>query len=238
MTTITKTQASHLLQRERAIAMVKESFEKGLKASLALSRVSSPVAVLSGTGINDDLNGIERPVSFPIKALGEQKAEVVHSLAKWKRLRLAQLQIPEGEGIITDMRALRPDEDYSRIHSINVDQFDWEKHISHDTRSLETLKKTVVKIYDQLKRTELEVEAEFPEIRAILPEKITFINSEESLKEYTYLSPKDRGNEACKKYEHFFYLVLEETNRREKNTVVGRLLTMEGEEKRDAGIKE
>lgn len=206
MTTITKTQTSHLLQREKAIAMVKESFEKGLKASLALSKVSSPVAVLSGTGINDDLNGIERPVSFPIKALGEQKAEVVHSLAKWKRLRLAQLQIPEGEGIITDMRALRPDEDYSSIHSIYVDQFDWEKHISHEARSLETLKKTVLKIYDQLKRTELEVEAEFPEIRAILPEKITFIHSEDLLKEYPDLSPKEREHEACKKYGAVFLI--------------------------------
>ena len=111
-----------LLETEQAIAFVKERFERDLCAKLNLVRVSSPIAVLEGTGINDDLNGTERPVSFPVKALGENRAQVVHSLAKWKRIRLMQMGMKPGGGIITDMRALRPDEDYTNLHSVYVDQ--------------------------------------------------------------------------------------------------------------------
>ena len=118
-----------LLKREQSITFVKDTFSTYLKQALNLIPISSPLIVLDGTGINDDLNGIERPVSFPIKSLNEQRAVVVHSLAKWKRVRLKELEIEPGEGIITDMRALRPDEDYSPIHSIYVDQWDWEKVI-------------------------------------------------------------------------------------------------------------
>ncbi|MGO3306616.1 MAG: aspartate--ammonia ligase, partial [Sphingobacterium sp.] len=122
----------NLLKTEQAITFVKDTFSRKLIQALNLIPVSSPLVVLDGTGINDDLNGIERPVSFPIKSLNEQRAVVVHSLAKWKRVRLQELEIEEGEGIITDMRALRPDEDYSPIHSIYVDQWDWEKRINED----------------------------------------------------------------------------------------------------------
>ena len=112
--------ASELLKTEEAISFVKDTFAKELATQLHLIKVSSPIAVLDGTGINDDLNGVERPVGFPIKALAERRAVVVHSLAKWKRLR--ELGIEAGRGLLTDMRALRPDEDYSPIHSIYVDQ--------------------------------------------------------------------------------------------------------------------
>ena len=148
---------SHLLETEAAISFVKECFEKHLSARLSLTRVSSPIAVLEGTGINDDLNGIERPVSFRVKALGEQKAQVVHSLAKWKRLRLMQLGVGPGAGIITDMRALRPDEDYTNLHSVYVDQWDWEQSIFPGERNLAKLKDTVSKIYDSLRLTQMEV---------------------------------------------------------------------------------
>ena len=115
---------------EKAIKAVKDMFQDNLSAQLALLRVTAPMVVLSGTGLNDDLNGIERPVAFPIKDMNEQKAEVVHSLAKWKRIKLAQMDVQPGRGIYTDMNALRPDEELDNIHSIYVDQWDWEKVIT------------------------------------------------------------------------------------------------------------
>src|SRR5690606_5289724 len=143
-----------MLKTEVAITLVKETLKTQLISQLNLIPVSSPIAVLDGTGINDDLNGTERPVSFPIKALGEKKAVVVHSLAKWKRLRLKQLEVDLNYGILTDMKALRPDEDYTHIHSIYVDQWDWEKRIETFQRTLEYLKETVSKIYEALRFTE------------------------------------------------------------------------------------
>ena len=145
-----------LLKTEKAITLVKEIFSRELSKHLDLVKVSSPLVILDGTGINDDLNGIERPVTFPIKALNEQKGVVVHSLAKWKRLRLKELGIESGKGILTDMRALRPDEEYSPLHSIYVDQWDWEKHIEVKDRNLAYLKSTVTRIYQALKETEIE----------------------------------------------------------------------------------
>ena len=115
---------------EKAIKAAKDLFEKELSGALRLSRVTSPIFVPSGSGINDDLNGIERPVTFPVKRLGDQKMEIVQSLAKWKRMALADYQVREGRGIYTDMNALRPDDDMDEIHSIYVDQWDWEKVIS------------------------------------------------------------------------------------------------------------
>ena len=121
---------------EKAILAVKDMFQDNLSAQLALLRVTAPMVVLSGTGLNDDLNGVERPVSFPVKDMDEQKAEVVHSLAKWKRLKLAQMNVQPGRGIYTDMNALRPDEELDNIHSIYVDQWDWEKVITKEQRNL------------------------------------------------------------------------------------------------------
>ena len=130
-------------QTEKAIKAVKDMFQDNLSAQLALLRVTAPMTVLSGTGINDDLNGVERPVRFPVLSLNEQQAEVVHSLAKWKRLKLAELGIAPGRGIYTDMNALRPDEELDNLHSIYVDQWDWEKVIRPEDRNLDFLKRTV-----------------------------------------------------------------------------------------------
>lgn len=190
----------NLLKTEQAITFVKDTFSRKLMQALNLIPVSSPLVVLDGTGINDDLNGIERPVAFPIKAMNEQRAVVVHSLAKWKRIRLKELEIDKHEGILTDMRALRPDEDYSPIHSIYVDQWDWEKHIAPSDRNLAYLKDTVEKIYRALYETEKAVEAQYPAKKAILPENIQFISSEELLQAYPELTPKERENAVAKRY--------------------------------------
>ena len=133
---------------EKAIKAVKDMFQDNLSAQLALLRVTAPMVVLSGMGLNDDLNGVERPVKFPVRDMGDQQAEVVHSLAKWKRVKLAQMGVQPGRGIYTDMNALRPDEELDNIHSIYVDQWDWEKVIPREMRTLDYLKKTVRRIYE------------------------------------------------------------------------------------------
>ncbi|MVZ60946.1 aspartate--ammonia ligase [Sphingobacterium humi] len=188
----------HILKREQAITFVKETFANKLKQALNLIPVSSPIVVLDGTGINDDLNGIERPVSFPIKSLQDQRAVVVHSLAKWKRIRLKELEMEPEEGILTDMRALRPDEDYSPIHSIYVDQWDWEKCILPQDRNLAYLKQTVEKIYQIIYDTEQAVHAQYDHVPAVLPEKIHFISAEELLQQYPTFTGKERENAIAK----------------------------------------
>ncbi|GAA4370058.1 aspartate--ammonia ligase [Hymenobacter saemangeumensis] len=197
--------AAELLATETAISFVKDSFARELVRRLHLVKVSSPIAVLDGTGINDDLNGTERPVGFPIKALDEQRAVVVHSLAKWKRLRLRELGIAAGRGLLTDMRALRPDEDYSPIHSIYVDQWDWEKHMLPEQRSISYLKETVETIYEALKSTEQQVGEEFG-IVPVLPTSITFIHAEDLLRRYPTLTPKQREHEAAREYGAVFLM--------------------------------
>ncbi|MBQ0148788.1 MAG: aspartate--ammonia ligase [Flavobacteriaceae bacterium] len=189
-----------LLLREQAISFVKDTFSKSLQEELNIIPVSGPLVVVDGTGINDDLNSIERPVKFPIKSLNDQNAVVVHSLAKWKRIRLKELELEPGEGIITDMRALRPDEDYSPIHSIYVDQWDWEKVITASDRQLDYLQYTVSSIYKVIKQTELKVEEKYPTLKSILPEEITFISSEELLQKYPSFTPKERENAIAKEY--------------------------------------
>ncbi|WP_143961447.1 aspartate--ammonia ligase [Litoribacter populi] len=209
METLELTQYKSLLGRldtEEAIELVKETFLKSLRRNLNLVKISSPLAIVDGTGINDDLNGIERPVGFPIKNQSEKKAVVVHSLAKWKRWQLAALEIGTGKGIITDMKALRPDEDYSPIHSLYVDQWDWEKHIAPTDRTIDYLKETVSKIYQAIKHTEIVVFDQYKEITPFLPEDITFIHSEELLTTYPDLSPKERENEVAKKFGAVFLI--------------------------------
>jgi len=191
---------------EKAIKAVKDMFQDNLSAQLALLRVTAPMVVLSGTGLNDDLNGVERPVSFPIKDMGEQKAEVVHSLAKWKRMKLAQMDIRPGRGIYTDMNALRPDEDLDNIHSIYVDQWDWEKVIAPEQRTLDYLKKTVRRIYEAIKVTENKLYVEFPQILPMLPEELFFIHSQELLDMYPGLSAKERENAIVKEHKAVFVI--------------------------------
>ena len=185
---------------EKAIKAVKDMFQANLSAQLALLRVTAPMVVMSGTGINDDLSGTERPVSFKVRSDGGAQAEVVHSLAKWKRLKLGELGVKPGRGIYTDMNALRPDEDLDNIHSIYVDQWDWEKVITPEDRNMAYLKRTVRKIYEAVKVTENKLYVDFPEIEPILPDDIYFIHSEELLKMYPDLSPKERETEITRRY--------------------------------------
>ena len=187
-------------QTEKAIKAVKDMFQVNLSAQLALLRVTAPMMVLSGQGLNDDLNGVERPVKFPVKSMDDAPAEVVHSLAKWKRLKLAELGVEPGRGIYTDMNALRPDEDLDNIHSISVDQWDWEKVMLPQERTPEFLHKTVRRIYEAVKVTENKLYVEFPQITPMLPEEIFFITAEELLQRYPGLTPKERENAIAKEY--------------------------------------
>ncbi len=187
-------------QTEKAIKAVKDMFQLNLSAQLALLRVTAPMMVLSGQGLNDDLNGVERPVKFPVKGMNEAPAEVVHSLAKWKRLKLGELGVEPGRGIYTDMNALRPDEDLDNIHSIYVDQWDWEKVMLPEQRTSFFLHKTVRRIYEAVKVTENKLYVEFPQIVPILPEEIFFISAEELLQCYPDKSPKERENAIAKEY--------------------------------------
>ncbi|MBQ4280139.1 MAG: aspartate--ammonia ligase [Rikenellaceae bacterium] len=191
---------------EKAIKHVKDMFQENLSAQLALLRVTAPMVVLEGTGINDDLNSVERPVSFPIKDLGERRAEVVHSLAKWKRLKLAEMGVEPGRGIYTDMNALRPDEELDNIHSIYVDQWDWEKVIAREDRNIGFLKKTVRRIYESIKVTENKLYVEFPQIAPALPEDIYFIHAQELLDRYPGLTAKERENAVVKEHGAVFVM--------------------------------
>ena len=191
---------------EKAIKAVKDMFQNNLSAQLALLRVTAPMVVLSGTGLNDELNGVERPVRFPIKDMDEQQAEVVHSLAKWKRVKLAQLGIAPGRGIYTDMNALRPDEELDNIHSIYVDQWDWEKVIRPEDRHLGFLKQTVRRIYEAIKVTENKLFVEFPQIVPELPEDIHFVHAEELVQLYPGRSPKEREHEIVRRYGAVFII--------------------------------
>ena len=191
---------------EKAIKAVKDMFQDNLSAQLALLRVTAPMVVMSGMGLNDDLNGVESPVAFPVRDMDGRQAEVVHSLAKWKRLKLAQMAVQPGRGIYTDMNALRPEEELDNIHSIYVDQWDWEKVITREERTLDYLKKTVRRIYEAIKVTENKLYVEFPQIEPMLPEDLHFIHSEELLKMYPDLSPKDRENAVTKKFGAVFII--------------------------------
>jgi aspartate--ammonia ligase len=191
---------------EKAIKKLKDYFQTALADELLLKRVTAPLIVLQGTGINDDLNGIERAVAFPIKGMEEQKAEVVHSLAKWKRLKLSDLKMETGRGIYTDMNALRPDDTLGNIHSIYVDQWDWEKIIRKEDRTIAYLKKTVKQIYQVYKRVEEHISKEHPELTKILPEDITFIHAEDLAREFPNLSDKEREAKVAQKYGAIFLI--------------------------------
>jgi aspartate--ammonia ligase len=157
-------------------------------------------------GLNDDLTGVERPVSFLIKDMDDAKAEVVHSLAKWKRVTLADYEIENGYGIYTDMNAIRSDEELGNLHSLYVDQWDWERVMSPEERNIDFLKKIVKRIYNTILRTEYLVSESFPKIRPILPEKIHFIHAEELRLMYPDLSAKEREHRIAKKYGAVFII--------------------------------
>ncbi len=196
----------NLKETEKAIKLIKDFFQQNLSSELKLRRVTAPLFVLKGTGINDDLNGIERPVSFNIKDMNEATAEVVHSLAKWKRMMLADYGIENGYGIYTDMNALRPDEELDNIHSIYVDQWDWEKILIPSERNLTKLKAIVRQIYAVIKRTEFIVYENHPDILPTLPDDIHFIHAEELEEKYPGLSFKERENKAAREYGAVFII--------------------------------
>ncbi len=191
---------------ERAVKFVKDTFERELSGELYLSRVTSPLFVPKGSGINDDLNGIERPVSFEVMNMGNLHMEIVHSLAKWKRMALADYNFSKGTGLYTDMNAIRPDDEIDEIHSIYVDQWDWEYVMKDGTRNLQFLKVVVNKIYNALKRTEFLIGELFPQCTPTLPEEITFIHSEDAQKEYPSLSPEEREKLLAKKFGAIFII--------------------------------
>ncbi len=185
-------------QNELAIKLIKECFQQNLSSALKLHRTTGPLFVLQGMGINDDLSGVERAVTFPIRDLGDKKAEVVHSLAKWKRLTLATQDIQPGYGIYTDMNAVRADEELDNIHSIYVDQWDWERVILPEQRHLDYLKTVVKAIYNAMIRTEFNVYEQYTMLKPFLAHDIFFIHSEELRQMYPDKTPKERENLICK----------------------------------------
>jgi len=195
-----------LNQTEQAIKLIKDTFQQNLSSELKLRRVTAPLFVLKGTGINDDLNGTEKKVTFEIKDYDGKEAEVVNSLAKWKRLALADYGMEDGYGIYTDMNAVRPDEELDNIHSLYVDQWDWELVIHRENRNLDFLIFIVKKIYEAIKRTEFVIQEYYTDITPILPDDITFIHSEDLLAQYPDLSPKERENTVAKKYGAIFII--------------------------------
>lgn len=193
-------------QTELGIKQIKEFFQQNLSTELRLRRVTAPLFVLKGLGINDDLNGVERAVTFPIKDLGDAKAEVVHSLAKWKRLSLAEYDIAPGYGIYTDMNAIRADEELDNLHSLYVDQWDWEAVITEEQRTLDYLKDVVERIYAAIRRTEYLTCETYSQIKPFLPEKITFVQSEDLMRMYPDKTPKEREDAICRKYGAVFII--------------------------------
>jgi aspartate--ammonia ligase len=199
-------QLLNMRQTEQGIKLIKEFFQQNLSTELRLRRVTAPLFVLKGLGINDDLNGVERAVTFPIKDLGDARAEVVHSLAKWKRLTLAEYEVEPGYGVYTDMNAIRADEELDNLHSLYVDQWDWEAVIRREDRTLAFLKNVVERIYAAIRRTEYLVCESYQQIKPFLPEKIKFIHAEELLAMYPDKTPKEREDAICEAYGAVFII--------------------------------
>lgn len=198
--------ALDLQQTEIAIKKIKDFFLSSISTELRLRRVTAPLFVLKGLGMNDDLNGIERPVTFPIKDMNEAEAEVVHSLAKWKRVTLAEYQVKPGYGIITDMNAIRADEEMDNLHSLYVDQWDWERVMPENSRNVDYLKKIVNRIYNAILRTEYFICETYPQLNPFLPEDVYFIHSEELMQRYPDMSPKEREHAICKEHGAVFII--------------------------------
>lgn len=194
-----------VIETQQAIKDLKDFFENRLGERLKLTRVSSPLFVLPETGTNDNLNGVEKPVSFQVPYL-RKNAEIVHSLAKWKRMALKKYGFPVGTGLYTDMNAIRKDEELDNLHSLYVDQWDWELIINKEDRTMETLKKVVKILYKVFKETEEHVHSIYPEVECILPEEITFITSQELLDMYPDLTAKERENAIVKEKKAVFLM--------------------------------
>ncbi|MDR1584564.1 MAG: aspartate--ammonia ligase [Prevotellaceae bacterium] len=196
----------NLQQTELGISRIKDFIQANLSAELRLRRVTAPLFLLQGTGLNDDLNGVEKAVNFPIKDMDNARAEVVHSLAKWKRVTLSDYNIQKGYGIYTDMNAIRADEELGNLHSLYVDQWDWERVMDDKERNIDFLKDIVRRIYDTLLRTEYLVCETFPDIKPVLPPEITFIHAENLYQRYPNLTPKQREYEITKEHKAVFII--------------------------------
>ena len=187
-------------ETEHAIVSIKDFFQISLSTELNLTRVTAPLFVPAGTGINDDLNGVEKPVSFIAKGIGGNKMEIVQSLAKWKRLKVTEMGLKPGFGIYTDMNAIRPDEELDAVHSLYVDQWDWCMCIDEKDRTIFYLQDIVKKIYRTIKRTEFFLYDRYSALQPVLPDEIKFVYSDDLWREYPKLSPKERENAIAKKY--------------------------------------
>ena len=196
----------NILETEVAIKFIKDSFERELADALNLTRVSAPLFVFPETGLNDDLSGVERPVEFDILDIDRKKVQVVQSLAKWKRMALKKYGFTVGTGLYTDMNAIRRDETLDALHSIYVDQWDWEKVINPDERNLHTLKNAVKDIYEALKETQFKLCGRFGSMKPFLPEEITFISTQELEDLYPGKTPKEREDAISKKYGAVFLM--------------------------------
>lgn len=197
-----------LYQTQKAIETVKASFEGHLRAALNLIRVSAPLFVEAGSGINDDLNGVERPVEFDIAELRPERrtAQVVHSLAKWKRLALYRYGFQPGSGLYTDMNAIRRDEELDNLHSVYVDQWDWERVITAETRNVDTLTSTVQQIVDAICDTQVELKQKFPVLTGALSNQVSFVTTQELEDQYPDLTPKERENAYLKEHSTAFIM--------------------------------
>jgi aspartate--ammonia ligase len=200
-------QSMDVFQTERCIKFVKDRFEAALARRLKLKRITAPLFVRSDTGVQDNLNGVERPVRFRVRNDGDAEYEIVHSLAKWKRWALAKYGFSRGEGIYTDMNALRPDEEsLDNLHSVYVDQWDWERVIDPADRNVECLKAVVRDIWSAIKDTEWEVAQDFADLPPALPEKIGFVHTEDLARRFPKATPKEREAEACREHGAVFII--------------------------------
>ncbi|MEG2053742.1 MAG: aspartate--ammonia ligase, partial [Oscillospiraceae bacterium] len=195
----------NLYETQKAIEIIKHTFQEGLRTRLNLVRATAPLFVEANSGLNDDLNGIERAVDFDIKETGTH-AQVVHSLAKWKRLALYNYDFRAGKGIYTDMNAIRRDEEMDNIHSIYVDQWDWEKIITADARNMETLRYTVQSIVDAIYDTHIAVELNYPQIKTDICKTVTFVSTQELEDMYPDFTTKERENAIAKKHKTVFIM--------------------------------
>lgn len=194
-----------VLETQKSIKDLKDFFQNELSKELNLIRVSSPLFVLPETGTNDNLNGVETPVSFIVPFLNK-KAEIVHSLAKWKRMAIKKYNVPVGQGIYTDMNAIRKDEDLDNLHSLYVDQWDWEYHIEKSDRTIDKLEWIVRKIFSVFKRTDEYIVSKYPQFSPLLPDEITFVTTQELENEWPRLTPKQREREIVKRHGAVFLI--------------------------------
>lgn len=187
-------------ETQEAIKYIRDTFQKEFGREMNLERISAPLFVEKSSGLNDDLNGVERPVQFDIAGIPGETIEVVHSLAKWKRMALYRYGFKPGEGLYTNMNAIRRDEELDNLHSCYVDQWDWEKVITREERNEETLKETVRNIFKIIKHMQHEVWYKYPDAAKKLPNDVTFITTQELEERYPNLTPKERENEITKEH--------------------------------------